>query len=148
MSITIERWEMDPVNRKLEARCQWNLSRSRRRRGLVKLIRRMDSIIRGAVLINKLCLIIIVWRFSSQTSNRIAQTNNEKTTKQKREALLKTQVKATPNTNNKTTNSNNNTSRVMKSVDQLPLPKTHPKPPLAPPPLKTTEVPIITTTRS
>ena len=148
MSITIERWEMDPVNRKLEAKCQRNLNRSRRRRGLVKLIRKMDSIIRGAVLINKLCLIIIVWRSSSQTSNRTAQTNNEKTTKQKREEQRKIQAKATPNTNNKTTNSNNNTSRVMKSVDQLQLPKTPPKQPLAPPPLKTTEVPIITTTRS
>jgi hypothetical protein len=108
----------------------------------------MDNIIQEAVLINKLCWIIIVWRFSNKMHSRIVQINNEKITKRRREALPKTQAIIMPNTHNKIISSNNNTFRVMKSQDQALLLKNLTKQLLTLLPHKIMEVLITTTTKS
>jgi hypothetical protein len=76
------------------------------------------------------------------------QINKEKTIKRRKEALPKTQAIITPNTHNKTINSNNNTFRVMKSQDQALLLKNRTKQLLTPLPHKIMEVLITTTTKS
>ena len=94
--------------------------------------------------INKLYWIIIVWRYSSKTSNKIVKINKEKTTKPKREAQQKTKVKVPNNISSKITNSNSNTSKVTKSQDlaRIKQLKNRTKRPLTLQAIKITEVRI------
>ena len=153
LSITIGRWVMDQVNKKLES-YQRMLKRSkyRLRSDLVKLIKRTqlkDNTTLEVVPINKLYWIIIVWRYSSKISNKIVKINKEKTTKPKREAQPKTQVKVLSNISSKITSSNSNTSKVTKFQDLAPIKqlKKRTKPPLIPQAIKITvaRIPITTT---
>ena len=121
LSITIGRWEMDLVNKKLENFLQIHkLNKYLLRRDIVKLIKRImkDNITQEVVLINKWYWIIIVWRYSSKISNKIVQIKIEKTIKLKREEQPKTQVKVHSNINRQITSSNSNTFKVMKFQDQ------------------------------
>ena len=121
LNITIGRWEMDLVNKKLENFLQIHkLNKYLLRRDIVKLIKRImkDNITQEVVLINKWYWIIIVWRYSSKISNKIVQIKIEKTIKLKREEQPKTQVKVHSNISRQITSSNSNTFKVMKFQDQ------------------------------
>ena len=151
LSITIGKWVMDQVNRKLESYRPMLLSKYRLRRDLVKLIKKTqmkDNTTREVVPINKLYWIIIVWRYSSKTSNKIVKINKEKTTKPKREAQQKTKVKVPNNISSKITNSSSNTSKVTKSQDlaRIKQLKNRAKRPLTLQAIKITEVRIPVTT--
>lgn len=154
LSITIGRWVMDQVNKKLESYQQMLHSLYQLRSDLVKLIKRhqmKDNTTLEVVPINKLYRIIIVWRYSSQISSKIVKINKEKTTKLKREAQQKTQVKVPNNTSSKIISSNSNISKVMKSQDLPPIQQLKKqKPPLTPQAIQITAAPtpLTTTTKS